>query len=103
MTLQLHMGEVEEYFFILWLSDNVDTLSVVGVRVRPERRCDNPFTLCEISSTTWFCCSKKKKEIFISTVTPFEAASVQCLQIEKNSSIIKEQVLITSILLLSLA
>lgn len=61
MTLQLYMGEVEEYFFIFWLSDNVHTLSAVDIRVRPERRCDNPFTLCEISSTTWICYIKKKK------------------------------------------
>lgn len=99
MTLQLNMGEVEEYFFIPWLLDNVDTLLAVDIRVRPERRCDNPFTLSEISSTTWICYIKKKRkiEIFISTVTPFEAASVQCLQIKKNYYIIKEQVLITCI------
>lgn len=83
MILQLHMGEVKEYFFILWLSDNVDTLSAVDIRVRPERRCDNPFTPCEISTTTWICYIKKKKKI-VSTVTSFEAASVQCLQIKKN-------------------
>lgn len=55
MTLQLHMGEIEVYFFILWLSDNVDTLSVVDIRVRPERGCDNPFAIRVVSSTTWIC------------------------------------------------
>lgn len=66
------MGEVEVYFFILWLSDNVDTLLVVDIRVRPERGCDNPFTIRVISSTTWICYIKKKNisiEIFIIMVT----------------------------------
>lgn len=62
MILQLYLGEVEEYFFILWLLDNVDTLSAADIRVRPERRCDNTFTLCEISSATWICCIKKKRK-----------------------------------------
>lgn len=66
------MGEVEVYFFILWLSDNVDTLSVVNIRVRPERGCDNPFAIRVISSTTWICYIKKKKvsvEIFTITLS----------------------------------
>lgn len=61
MTLQLHMGEVEVYFFIFWLSDNVDTLLVVNKRVRPERGRDNPFTISVVSSTTWICYIKKTK------------------------------------------
>jgi len=66
------MGEVEIYFFILWLSDNVDTLSVADIRVRPERGHDNSFTICVISSATWTCYIKKTTkslEIFTNTVT----------------------------------
>lgn len=52
VTLQAHVSEIQRHLLTHRQSDQVDTLAVVGVVIRPVWRDDDPLTLSEGTTTT---------------------------------------------------
>lgn len=60
MTVCLQLYEIEGDLFPRWLSDDVDALSVVQVRIRPVGGHDNSLAVCIVSSTIGMSCMKQR-------------------------------------------
>lgn len=65
MTLDIQVSEVEGHFLSCWQPDQIDTLAIVGVTVRPVRRNDNSLTFSEGTTTTRVTCDTEHTTVYV--------------------------------------